>query len=328
MSSLVNSGSRKIGVMQAGSYSGEAFALPKTRVWGSNEKSLHHISAIGPLKIELRWGCEESSEKTAVGSGVSFKYDPFGRRIEKISPATTSIFAYDGDNLVETVNSSGGVVARYAQAPGIDQPLAMQRGTTTSYYEQDGIGSVTSLTATNGTVSQSYSYDSFGNTTNSSGSLTNFFRYTAREFDTETDLYYYRTRYYDPAAGRFISEDPIGFKGGIDFYTYVTNRPVDLADPTGLKGCVDCTTAAPLPSNSPKCDEYGSETYLGASESCFCKCAGDSAWAQKVRGCLSCAFENGIGKTARHKLCYDAAGWSNAPWVTLANCERKCLFAH
>jgi RHS repeat-associated protein len=262
------------------------------------------------------------------GGTVSFKYDPFGRRIEKISPATTSVFAYDGDSLVETVNSSGGVVARYAQAPGIDQPLAMQRGTTTSYYEQDGIGSVTSLTATNGTVSQSYSYDSFGNTTNSSGSLTNFFRYTAREFDTETDLYYYRTRYYDPAAGRFISEDPIGFKGGIDFYTYVTNRPVDLADPTGLKGCVDCTTAAPLPSNSPKCDEYGSETYLGASESCFCKCAGDSAWAQKVRGCLSCAFENGIGKTARHKLCYDAAGWSNAPWVTLANCERKCLFAH
>ena len=262
------------------------------------------------------------------GGTVTFKYDPFGRRIEKISPTTTSIFAYDGDNLVETVNSSGGVVARYAQAPGIDQPLAMQRGTTTSYYEQDGIGSVTSLTAANGTVSQSYTYDSFGNTTNSSGSLTNFFRYTAREFDTETNLYYYRTRYYDPAAGRFLSEDPIGFKGGIDFYTYVTNRPVDLADPTGLKGCVNCTTAAPLPSNSPKCDEYGSETYLGASESCFCKCAGDSAWAQKVRGCLSCAFENGIGKTARHKLCYDAAGWSNAPWVTLANCERKCLFAH
>ena len=80
-------------------------------------------------------------------------------------------------------------MARYAR-PEIDEPLA-ERGTTTSYYEQDGIGSVTSLTATIGTVSQTYSYDSFGNTTNSSGSLTNFFRYTGREFDTETDLYYY-----------------------------------------------------------------------------------------------------------------------------------------
>ncbi|MGC1108121.1 MAG: hypothetical protein WA876_16450 [Candidatus Acidiferrales bacterium] len=41
---------------------------------------------------------------------VTFKYDPFGRRIYKQSPNATSIFAYDGDGLVETVNSSGGVV--------------------------------------------------------------------------------------------------------------------------------------------------------------------------------------------------------------------------
>lgn len=112
----------------------------------------------------------------------SFKYDPFGRRIEKISPTATSIFAYNGNNLVETVNASGGVVGRYAQGSGIDQPLAMQRGATTTYYEQDGLDSVTSLTNAGGMLAQSYTYDSFGNSTNSSGSLTNFFRYTAREF--------------------------------------------------------------------------------------------------------------------------------------------------
>jgi hypothetical protein len=83
---------------------------------------------------------------------VSFKYDPFGRRIEKISPTTTSIFAYDGDNLVETVNSSGGVVARYAQGLNIDEPLAELRSSTTSYYETDGLGSVTSLTSSAGAV--------------------------------------------------------------------------------------------------------------------------------------------------------------------------------
>ncbi len=55
----------------------------------------------------------------ASGGTLSFKYDPFGRRIEKISPTTTSIFAYDDYNLVETVNGSGGEVAHYAQAPGI-----------------------------------------------------------------------------------------------------------------------------------------------------------------------------------------------------------------
>jgi RHS repeat-associated protein len=49
-------------------------------------------------------------------------------------------------------------------------------------------------------------------------SVTNPFQYTGRDLDSETSLLYYRARYYDPTVGRFISEDPIKFKGGIDFY--------------------------------------------------------------------------------------------------------------
>jgi hypothetical protein len=86
---------------------------------------------------------------------VSFKYDPFGRRIYKQSPSATSIFAYDGDNLVETVNGSGGEVASYAQGQNIDEPMAMGRSGTVDCYEQDGLGSITSLTASNGTIAQS-----------------------------------------------------------------------------------------------------------------------------------------------------------------------------
>jgi RHS repeat-associated protein len=116
----------------------------------------------------------------------------------------------------------------------IDQPLAMERGNTIDYYEHDGLGSVTSLTAANGSIAQTYTYDSYGNLTNSSGSLTNFFRYTGREFDTETNLYYYRARYYDPSSGRFANEDPIRFRAGANFYRYVNNSPVLLIDPTGF----------------------------------------------------------------------------------------------
>src|SRR6185437_10339564 len=76
---------------------------------------------------------------------VSFKYDPFGRRIEKISPSATSIFVYDGYNLIEEANGSGGEVAAYTQTQNIDEPLAMLRGTTKSFYEADGLGSITSL---------------------------------------------------------------------------------------------------------------------------------------------------------------------------------------
>ena len=79
-------------------------------------------------------------------------------------------------------------------------------------------------------------YESFGNLTFSEGTPadSNSFRYTGREFDSETGLYYYRARYYDPEVGRFLSEDPIGFDGGINFYSYVGNNPINFFNPFGL----------------------------------------------------------------------------------------------
>src|SRR5207248_6181048 len=135
-------------------------------------------------------------------------------------------YAYDDVTLIEETNATGAVVARYAQGRRIDEPLAMLRNATTSYYELDGLDSVTSLSNSAGALAQTYMFDSFGNQTASSGSLTNPFRYTAREFDTESNLYYMRARYFDPATGRFISEDPITFAGGTNFYRYAKNKPV------------------------------------------------------------------------------------------------------
>ena len=170
------------------------------------------------------------------GGTVSFKYDPFGRRIYKSSSSATSIYAYDGDNLIEETNSSGSVVARYQDTQNIDEPLAMLRSSATSYYHADGLGSITSLSSAAGSIANTYAYDSFGKLTNSSGSLVNPFRYTARESDTETGLYYYRARYYDPSAGHFVAEDPSGTSGGLNLYEYTQNNPINLYDPSGLQG--------------------------------------------------------------------------------------------
>ncbi|HXJ17151.1 MAG TPA: RHS repeat-associated core domain-containing protein [Candidatus Polarisedimenticolia bacterium] len=78
-----------------------------------------------------------------------------------------------------------------------------------NHYEQNGLGSVTSLTSSAGALAQTCTFDSFGRQIASNGSLTNPFQYTARESDSETGLYYYRARYYDPTNGRFLSEDVI-----------------------------------------------------------------------------------------------------------------------
>ncbi len=76
-------------------------------------------------------------------------------------------------------------------------------------------------------------YDSFGN---NGGSARTRYVYTRRERDSDTGMLYYRARFYDPQLGRFISEDPIGFRGGdVNLYVYVKNQPLGSIDPAGTE---------------------------------------------------------------------------------------------
>ena len=170
------------------------------------------------------------------GGTTTFRYDPFGRRIQKSGPLGTTNYLYDGMGLLEEVDSSGNVLARYVQSAGIDDVLAQARSIT-SYYQQDVLGSVTSLSNSTGALANTYTYDAFGKLTASTGALANPVRYTGREFDQETGIYEYRARYFDQQIGRFISEDPIGFSGGsLNLYGYVFESPTNLVDPFGLQG--------------------------------------------------------------------------------------------
>jgi RHS repeat-associated protein len=185
------------------------------------------------------WDFENRLTQAVVPSTgtVTFKYDPFGRRIQKSGPLGTTNYLYDGTNggnVIEEVDSTGNVLARYTHDLGIDKPFAELRSGTSSYYEQDGLGSITSLSSPAGSLANTYTYDSFGKLTASTGTLTNPFQYTGRGLDPETGIYEYRARFYDENVGRFVSEDPIRFKGGIDFYAYVKNRPTRYKDPLGL----------------------------------------------------------------------------------------------
>jgi RHS repeat-associated protein len=85
-----------------------------------------------------------------------------------------------------------------------------------------------------------YTFDPFGTTSSAGTSNTNSSAYTGRELDA-TGLYFYRARYDNPSLQRFISEDPIGFRGGIHKYAYVSSSPTNFVDPTGLdkKGFFD-----------------------------------------------------------------------------------------
>ncbi len=172
----------------------------------------------------------------------SYTYDPLGRRLSKTVAGVTTRFLYDGDQLLAETDASGAIQASYVYGAGIDEPLRLVRGATTSYYHADGLGSVTTLTDASGAVVERASYDVFGavQLTNASGAIIptstvgNRFLFTGREFDGETGLYYYRARYYSPTLGRFLQRDPVGYGPDTNLYRYVGNDPLRWTDPMGL----------------------------------------------------------------------------------------------
>jgi RHS repeat-associated protein/uncharacterized repeat protein (TIGR01451 family) len=160
---------------------------------------------------------------------ATYRYDPFGRRIEVNDRGTITRYAYDAENLHLEYDATNTLAAVYTNGIDINSVLEMTRGGQSYYYLKDGLGSTTALVNGAGTVSTSYTYDSFGRQT-SAGNVPNPITYAGGQFDASSGLYYFRARYYDPVAGRFISEDPVESPNP---YIYARNDPADFADPLG-----------------------------------------------------------------------------------------------
>jgi RHS repeat-associated protein len=162
---------------------------------------------------------------------ASFTYATDGRRTGRTVDGATTTYLYDGTNpLQESVN---GAVAATMTSAGTDGFQLRESGGTTRRYLTDALGSTVGLVDTTG-AGAAYSYEPFGATTVTGTDNGNPYRYTGRE-DDGTGLYFYRERYYSPVLQRFLSEDPIGFAGGLNLYAYVSNQPTLLTDPTGEK---------------------------------------------------------------------------------------------
>jgi RHS repeat-associated protein len=109
------------------------------------------------------------------------------------------------------------------------------RGTNRSYYLFDGLGSVVAVTNANGGVTNSYTYDPYGVTTETKALLTNVFnpwRYAGQYQDVSTGLYKMGARYYQPELGRWTQRDPSGLDANA--YAYVGGNPVNFTDPSGM----------------------------------------------------------------------------------------------
>ncbi len=135
----------------------------------------------------------ESRLTQVVKSGVTttFTYDALGRRATKTVGGVTTKCLYDGADLLEETNTAGTIQARYLYGPGIDELLELKRGTTTSSYSADGLGSIVHLTNATGAIAERYTYETFGKltiknptgTTLATSALGNRFTFTGREWD-------------------------------------------------------------------------------------------------------------------------------------------------
>ncbi|MCR1197067.1 rhs element protein RhsC, partial [Escherichia coli] len=103
-------------------------------------------------------------------------------------------------------------------------------------YHCDHRGLPLALISTEGTTAWYAEYDEWGNQLNEENphQLQQLIRLPGQQYDEESGLYYNRHRYYDPLRGRYITQDPIGLKGGWNFYQYPLN-PISNIDPLGLE---------------------------------------------------------------------------------------------
>ena len=149
---------------------------------------------------------------------------------------------YDDQTPLLDFNGSGQQTARYLSIPGaIDELLARQTASGVAWYLDDRLGSVREIVDNSGTVLDHVDYSVYGQVSaESAPAQGDRFKFAGMELDAAISLYYDRSRYYDPAAGRFVGQDPLGLTAlEYNLYRYSNNSPGNFVDKTGLSSA-DC----------------------------------------------------------------------------------------
>lgn len=161
------------------------------------------------------------------------------RSINNFTPEITN-YQYDDQNVILETDGSDNISARYIM--GINYIARIDGLNKHSNFLFNGHGDVIQTVNDAGMLENQYDYDIFGNASLTIEGYSCAIRYTGEFYDVETGLYYLRARYYDPEAGRFISEDT--YTGdpndplSLNLYTYCHNEPIMYWDPSGNREIV------------------------------------------------------------------------------------------
>ena len=193
-----------------------------------------------------------ASDIAAIDIAAAYKYDVFGRRLQKNVNNVITNFFWEGDTLAYELNEQYQPVRKYLTSGlGMDDYEGHLEYSEVSdwsrifdhqycqgwySYMRDQVGTVYRVyDHKNRLIADDRTYDSFGNLVSQSGTTKTPLGFQGKYFDQESGLNYFYHRYYNPALGRFISEDPTGFDGGFNSYQFGGNDTINFIDPLGLK---------------------------------------------------------------------------------------------
>jgi len=181
---------------------------------------------------------------------AEYTYDPLGRRIMRkdVDNNTYTYYYYDGLTVLAEKKKVG------AGNPTWDKLFTVAPGaignilrSNLNYYHYDAMGNLVFISDFDGTPSQSFEQEAYGNV--KSGSQSGY-HLTTKEYDSSPELYYFWQRWYDPMLGRFISIDPVF---NINLYVYCKNDPLGIIDPYGLRSLLYGAGELCTASNCDKC---------------------------------------------------------------------------
>ena len=172
---------------------------------------------------------------------ISYTYNEDGIRTSKTSNGVTTKFYLDGTNIIEQTD---GITTLYFFYDSVGEIVGFKYNGNNYIYVKNSMGDIVGIADAAGNLVVSYTYDAWGKVTSVTGSNTaigelNPFRYRSYYYDSDIELYYLQSRYYDVVVGRFINCDDVNYIGVTESevsynpFAYCENNPTNDVDPTG-----------------------------------------------------------------------------------------------
>jgi RHS repeat-associated protein len=223
---------------------------PSTSTYDANDRLTADVSDPNGNTISangVSYSFDFEDRLSSAGNGaVNYVYDGDGNRVSSTVGGVTTTYVVDTNNptglpqVVEELQGST-VVRQYTYGHDlISQRQSVSGQRVASFYGYDGSGSVRYLTNAVGTVTDTYTYDAFGNLIATTGTTPNVYLFAGEQFDQNLGFYYLRARYMNPNSGRFQTMDTFegtfGDPQSLHKYLYANASPTNVADPTGHMG--------------------------------------------------------------------------------------------